>query len=100
MNNSWSRPLWKEIKHYILSLEEPIEHDSVIDFLNYVESKIKCGKCKKHFKEFPRPNFTDKESVEKWFQELNSDIKKQKNKVTPTIIKPIVKKSNRFSKIV
>ena len=97
---NWAKPLWEEIGKFIEMLEDTIEHETIVKFLNYVESRIKCGKCKKHFRNFPRPEkFSTKADVETWFRDLNKDIKKQKMKVNPQKTDSGVTRTNRFSKI-
>lgn len=96
----WAKPLWEEIREYISVLNQKVEHETILKFLSYVESKIKCGKCKNHFRNFPRPEkFSTNLQVENWFRDLNNDIKKQKNKVNPKNSNSNVTRSNRFPKI-
>lgn len=99
LNYKWARPLWEEIEEFISVLKPEVDHESIIKFLSYVESKIKCGKCKIHFRNFPRPEiFSTKNQVENWFRELNKDVKKQKTKANPQNSNYDTHKSNRFTK--
>lgn len=98
-NSRWAKLLWEEINEYITVLNQDVEHENIIKFLSYVESRIKCGKCKIHFRNFPRPErFSTRVQVKNWFRDLNLDIKKQKTKTNPQNVKSNVTKSNRFSK--
>lgn len=102
MNNQDSKLLWNEIELFINGLNESEnEHEIVINFLTYVKSKIKCGKCRNHFQKFIDKRgcvpFTTREQVEQWFRELKFDIKKQKTKTLPMFSKTV--STNRFSKI-
>lgn len=78
---SWSRLLWEEIQDYIDNLPENVNDKQVNVFLKSIEPKIKCGKCRLHYRTFPKPvKFTTRNDVQNWFSDLRKDIQKQKLK--------------------
>ena len=81
----WYDKLWLDIQFYLDNLDE-FKNDDVLLFLDKVESNIRCKKCKTHFKKFRErnypENFSSKNDVVIWFDNLKFDIKNQKNKST------------------
>jgi hypothetical protein len=94
---SWAKPLWAEIELYIDNLPMYVDSGQVFMFLDSVEAKIKCVKCKKHFNKFPKPQtFVTQNDVRIWFNDLNNDIKKRKVKGITGKSKTPTRFSNTF----
>ena len=88
IKEKWYVSVWKLIEDYITELQDPVNPKEIDKFLDIIEKKIECKKCKKHFHNFrfqktffikTKISFRKKIDLEKWIKDLKKDIKNNKS---------------------